>query len=92
MCIRDRYTDANNNYFGVSLSLNKDKVSYKTTETFVKSDGKEVQMAIYLPESGTGVYSWEEETYPCYVNFSKESMSTRRTFVNDLCMEKIMIL
>lgn len=46
------YTDANNNYFGVSLSLNKDKVSYKTTETFVKLDGKEVQMAIYLPESG----------------------------------------
>lgn len=86
------YTDANNNYFGVSLSLNKDKVSYKTTETFVKLDGKEVQMAIYLPESGTGVYSWEEETYPCYVNFSKESMSTRRSFVNDLCMEKIMIL
>ncbi len=54
------YTDANSNYFGVSLSLNKDKVSYKTTETFVKLDGKEVQMAIYLPESGTGVYSWEE--------------------------------
>lgn len=46
------YTDANNNYFGVSLSLNKDKVSYKTTETFVKLDGKEVQMAIICPSLG----------------------------------------